>query len=82
MPQPTLRIMKHDPFAAILGTKRGRQKSDTILTRRPSKAAKEDLGTYLAELKEDNLDRTLKMLTDKHSLITQRPSSAWCKISL
>jgi len=57
----------------VLGTKRGRQKSDTVLTRRVSKAAKEDLESYIVELKADDLDRTLELLTEKSDLISGRP---------
>lgn len=65
--------MTRDHFASVLGTGRGRQRSDTILTTKPSKEALEDFDAYMEELKEGNYTRSLQLLAEHSADISSLP---------
>jgi hypothetical protein len=64
----------YDPFAVVLGTRRGKQVTDTLLSHKPTESGREELGVYIAEMRDDaDFESTLALLSNQHALIPKRP---------
>lgn len=65
--------MRPDPFAVVLGTGRGKQESDTLLSPRPSPSGRAELEEHLQLLREHEFDHAMAVLSANYALIGERP---------